>query len=653
MNNIHPLPRKPAHILAFAASLALLLTACGGGDADAPALSAQASDPLPATPLLEIGTLENHVPEDMKLVQIKSIRQDLAARIAPARISLPALAAEKAQPDTPTPGQPLRVGVARAVAQAGNPAATAQLLRWQPTADGGQHAALAVRLEGAQAVRLGLRITQLPPGTLISVYAPGTPDTEQVSASEVLRTLQNNLDAGITGDEAMTYWLPTVRGDEAVLHVQLPEGIDPALLQMAMPVVSHLLADPAAADFGAKASGACNVDVMCTSGQESRRTAIARMIYMSGGDGYYCSGALVNNTRQDGTPYFLTAEHCINNQAAASTLETYWHYRSTSCNSGLPSGEARRVTGGAQLLWTSARTDASLLRINGALPGGLSYLGWNANAAPSSGAVYGIHHPAGDLQKYSAGSLQGFAQCQRTTGTSVACGQGNASNGAFLVTAWSRGTTEGGSSGSPLFSSANQIIGQLFAGGGSCDTNGPSAAAYGRLDWSFQAGLANWLSPSAATPTPAPSSRQPVYRFYNTRTGAHFYTNNGVERDYLIAHSPWFRYEGPNFYAYNSQVGDTSPVYRFYNTQTGVHFYTISAAERDRVIASLPAFKYEGPSWHARTAAGTGTSPLYRFYSAPRQGHFYTINAAEMQHVRANYPDFSFEGVAYHAWTAQ
>ncbi|MDO5289938.1 MAG: trypsin-like peptidase domain-containing protein [Pseudomonadota bacterium] len=651
MNNTFLPYRKPAQTLASAASLALLLTACGGGDADLAPLSAQASPPLPATPLLEIGALEDHEPVDMKLVQIKSIQQDLAERITPERIALPALPAEKAQPAA-LPGQPLRIGVARAIAQADSHHATAQLLRWQPTADGGQRAALAVRLEGAQAVRLGLRITQLPPGTQLSVYAPDASQAEQVSASEVLRTLQNNLDAGITGDKAMTYWLPTVRGDEAVLQVQLPAGIDPAMLQMAMPVVSHLLADPAADDFDTKASAACNVDVMCTSGQESRRTAIARMIYMQGGNSYFCSGTLVNNTRQDGTPYFLTAEHCINNQAAASTLETYWHYRSSACNSGQLSGEARRVTGGAQLLWTSARTDATLLRINGALPSGLSYLGWSASTAPSSGSVYGIHHPVGDLQKYSAGALHGFAQCQSTTGNSVSCSPGTASNGAFLVVGWTNGTTEGGSSGSPLFSSSNQIIGQLFAGGGSCGASG-SAAAYGRLDWSFQAGLANWLSPSAATPTPTPSSRQPVYRFYNTRTGAHFYTNNGIERDYLIANSPWFRYEGPNFYAYNSQVSGTSPVYRFYNTQTGVHFYTISAAERDHVIAALPAFKYEGPSWHARTAADTGTSPLYRFYSAPRQGHFYTINAAEMQHVRANYPDFSYEGVAYHAWTAQ
>jgi hypothetical protein len=35
---------------------------------------------------------------------------------------------------------------------------------------------------------------------------------------------------------------------------------------------------------------------------------------------YYCTGSLVNNVREDGTPYFLTANHCISTNAMAQTL---------------------------------------------------------------------------------------------------------------------------------------------------------------------------------------------------------------------------------------------------------------------------------------------------------------------------------------------
>ena len=33
-------------------------------------------------------------------------------------------------------------------------------------------------------------------------------------------------------------------------------------------------------------------------------------------------------------PYFLTANHCVSSQAAASTIQSYWFYRATACDSG-------------------------------------------------------------------------------------------------------------------------------------------------------------------------------------------------------------------------------------------------------------------------------------------------------------------------------
>ena len=63
-------------------------------------------------------------------------------------------------------------------------------------------------------------------------------------------------------------------------------------------------------------SGDCNLDVNCPIGtdldplKEELKRSVAMMI--SGGSGF-CSGALVNNTANDGTPYFLTANHCYSN----------------------------------------------------------------------------------------------------------------------------------------------------------------------------------------------------------------------------------------------------------------------------------------------------------------------------------------------------
>jgi Protein of unknown function (DUF1566)/Repeat of unknown function (DUF5648) len=93
----------------------------------------------------------------------------------------------------------------------------------------------------------------------------------------------------------------------------------------------------------------------------------------------------------------------------------------------------------------------------------------------------------------------------------------------------------------------------------------------------------------------------PVYRFYNTRTGAHFYTINPSERDHVIATlSSVFTYEGVAWYGSTVPGPGWSPIYRFFNTATGTHFYTATPAERDNVRNTLPNFNYEGIGYYVR-----------------------------------------------------
>jgi hypothetical protein len=140
----------------------------------------------------------------------------------------------------------------------------------------------------------------------------------------------------------------------------------------------------------------------------------------------------------------------------------------------------------------------------------------------------------------------------------------------------------------------------------------------------------------------------PVYRFFNTRTSAHFFTSNTTERDAVIAKLPHLSYEGTAFYAYGSAATGLSPVHRFYNVATGVHFYTISEAERALVAANLPQFNYEGIAYYASTRSGTGFTPLYRFFYAAKGFHFYTRSEQERATISATLPHYSFEGVGYY-----
>lgn len=97
----------------------------------------------------------------------------------------------------------------------------------------------------------------------------------------------------------------------------------------------------------------------------------------------------------------------------------------------------------------------------------------------------------------------------------------------------------------------------------------------------------------------------PVHRFLKN-DGTHFYTISDVERATLETSNPAYTYEGT---AYRAARGQTethdTPLYRFFNTQTGTHFYTASAAERDNVIATLPQFSFEGIGYYVSASTIT------------------------------------------------
>ena len=55
------------------------------------------------------------------------------------------------------------------------------------------------------------------------------------------------------------------------------------------------------------------VDINCPAGDpfQLEKHAVAKMTFHDDQYGYLCTGALINTTKSDGTPYFLTANHCI------------------------------------------------------------------------------------------------------------------------------------------------------------------------------------------------------------------------------------------------------------------------------------------------------------------------------------------------------
>jgi hypothetical protein len=226
------------------------------------------------------------------------------------------------------------------------------------------------------------------------------------------------------------------------------------------------------------------------------------MIFTSGQGSYLCTGTLLaDQDSSTSVPYFLTANHCISAQTEASSLQTYWFYRASSCNSGSLSASNQTLTGGATLLYASAVTDTSFMRLTGVPPAGAYYAGWTANAQALSTPGTGVHNPGGDLQKISFGTIADYVSCTATPGSNTfSCSSTNVGSANHFDVVWSQGITEGGSSGSGLWvtsGSSHYLVGQLHGGGSYC-TAPTSPDYYGRFDVAYNTALYQWLGGSVA-----------------------------------------------------------------------------------------------------------------------------------------------------------
>jgi hypothetical protein len=245
-------------------------------------------------------------------------------------------------------------------------------------------------------------------------------------------------------------------------------------------------------------SGSCNININCPQGNDwqNEKNAIAMIVV---GGNRMCSGSLINTTANDARPLFLTADHCLGGHDAESdsiltSWSFYWHYESPNCTSTYdPSYES---TSGAIVIANNTTSDFALLSLSEdpKLSSTITtyYLGWDRTGNPGTGGV-GIHHPSGDIKKISLYTM--------TPQSTYYVSNTVDANGDHWRVIWSSGTTEGGSSGSPLINSSRRVIGQLHGGRASCSsTSLPDW--YGKLSVSWDNStnpkrrLKDWLDPN-------------------------------------------------------------------------------------------------------------------------------------------------------------
>lgn len=286
-----------------------------------------------------------------------------------------------------------------------------------------------------------------------------------------------------------------IDGDEAVLELREPlneAGMNQLVLGQIVHGYRSLLAhaEEVYADMAAMGpfgnSGACNINVNCPEGSDWQTEKKSVALITSGGFAS-CTGALVNNVTEDGTPYFLTANHCLGTPAS---WVFYFNHESSTCSGS--TGPTNQSISGATLLANNSGSDVALVELSSTPPDtyDVHYAGWDATGSNPANAT-GIHHPSGDVKKIC---FQENAPTASTAGGAQV----------WWIDNWELGVTEPGSSGSPLFDQNHRIIGQLFGGAAACSgtTNNGQYDYYGQFHVSWDAGstastrLKDWLDPN-------------------------------------------------------------------------------------------------------------------------------------------------------------
>lgn len=369
---------------------------------------------------------------------------------------------------------------------------------WSELSDGTRIWRIALRSPGALNMSLNFSDFYIPQGGQLQFYNATQTDWSKVHGSRAtsVRTFGSWF---IDGDEIIIEYVAQPNTTE------LPRlRVESLIHGYRMGAVNQLVEQQnQSRDF--EDSGDCHYDVNCSVGEsfDGHRNQLKKAVALLNlGNGYLCSAVLVNNAKEDKTPYVLTANHCLENSNPDFwSLRFNWISPDPVCGTEDNSVDlgTNFTVNGAQLRAKSGRSDFALVELNEPIPVSwdVAFAGWDRTDELPQYQI-GIHHPQGDVMKICrdddpmARDIANGKEVWLIKGSDV-----GASNG------WDIGSTEGGSSGSPLFNDQGQIIGQLHGGMAHCDgiqSNG-RYDLYGRFASSWSGGntpeqrLSDWLDP--------------------------------------------------------------------------------------------------------------------------------------------------------------
>ena len=369
----------------------------------------------------------------------------------------------------------LRIGFTRALAK------SAGLTSWT-VVDGGYVTHVRASSPDARGLRVRLDL-----GTV-----PGAMEVRVAGADGLVEAMP--LDP-LHGNEAWTPWTP---GDAQTIEIY--SDVEPSSQAVSIGAMLHFTDSPFA-----KAAAACTLSTACSANDPTydaaiteRKKSLARIIFIDGTSAFACSATLVD-TPMNPTAFVLTANHCINNAAAAESINAFWFYEETSCGSATPPSPPVRTNAGMQITFTNFNADSTLLTMNERPPGNALFAPLNPALLQPGLPVVSISHPRADTSRYAIGTSSEQAR--------------DASRPLDMyVVNFNRGLIEGGSSGSGLFTMNSgghlELRGVLSEADVNLSCANPGAAAlYARLE-AFYPEIAQFIGATTVPPTTRRTGRR-------------------------------------------------------------------------------------------------------------------------------------------------
>ena len=345
---------------------------------------------------------------------------------------------------------------------------------WTETADGGKLWQLKFISEDAYAISLEYDNFFIPEGAELFVYST---NYEMVFGAY---TSLNNSSEGY-------FSTPLIKGDVVVIEYYQPQETSENV-SFTIKEIIHDYHDIMNYYPSNDRDWECGVNVICEEGP-MYQDPINSVAFLDMG-GFICSGAMVNNVRQDLTPYFLTAWHCIEGDNP-STFRFYFSKEASSCDQTWASlgpyaygsnlvADSNGIPGG----------DFALLLIDDEIEEdwNVFYAGWDATEEYPLVSC-GIHHPGGTGKKINYDNDIAYGAYWDTPADGLTHWQVN----------FDAGGTEGGSSGSPIFNDRYRVVGVLTGGAGGCGDPYPSLYGKFHLGWNWEMPenrrMLDWLDP--------------------------------------------------------------------------------------------------------------------------------------------------------------